>query len=131
MTNNKKPTVTLSDWVALAINGIYTYHIFVSNTPDGTEAQRDFVMLFTFFGMVFAWFASLIMTDAIILKANERTSDAKFISRVFFIAQVLMFAYFAQFWLMMFRIMGTAALWARTRLTIERAKEKTGSGRAT
>jgi hypothetical protein len=121
--DEKKNQTTLSDYLALAINSIYTYHIYVSNTPEGTGAQADFVTWFTLLGLVFAIFCSMALTDATILAADSRVGASRYIGRMFFVVQVLMFALFAQFWLMTMRIIGVALLWSRTKQARERAKK--------
>lgn len=127
MKNTKK--ADLSDWVALAINAVYTYHVFGSDSAYGTDAQRDFVRVFTAGILVLSIALAIMLTDDSIVRAKQRPLWFRRMGTVLAIMQLLAFVMGAHFWLFVMRVVGIGVLWSRFKLAYGRTEEAANTSR--
>lgn len=116
-----------------AISTIYTGLIYISNTPTGTKAQADFVAYYTLFAFVMGLLICF-MTDDSVLARKARTEEARIWSAIMTtnaVAQILLLAVTAHFFLLLMRLLAFVFVRGRIKLAEDRREQVRDRKRAT
>lgn len=108
----KKIKIEAADVLALIITTTYTWLIYVTGTPSGTEAQADFVRYYTVFVLALALFM-LGVSDETIIKVGRRHHMVRAIRDVNLIVQIVLLMVTGHFWLTAMRALSVFIPYAR------------------